>query len=407
MSTNELPATNEVSNQTSNVPAALETTVESPCPDLKIGIAPSAQSSARVVRLRFPGGAASTPLSPNKLAANRRNARRSTGPRTVVGKLASRMNAVRHGILSSAVVVRGVRIQEQEDEFKALRDQSWECLVPVGRVEEMLVDKIVTAWWRSRRALIAETGEIVKSVDGGLRRREDGATRVYATLIDPIRDASASLEGSTDGLDFLSTVLQRVREGMAKDGELTYGAVRIDGEGGSRGGPNALTRRLWEYLWKFRDNLKAVKVRPGGNGENPHLNPLPVIGRGDADEVGRREDEVTDTEAHASATAAPFAGQFSVEEVKERHQLAVERYIELKLIDYTELRRKCLEREDKSETVHQAADVLPSSEVLEKIMRYEGSLERQLYRALNQLERLQRRRGGEKVAAPLMMDVMR
>jgi len=51
--------------------------------------------------------------------------------------------------------------------------------------------------------------------------------------------------------------------------------------------------------------------------------------------------------------------------------------------------------------------VLPSSEVLEKIMRYEGALERQMYRAMNQLERLQRRRGGEKLAAPLMMDVMK
>src|SRR6266446_6031645 len=47
------------------------------------------------------------PLSVNKVAANRRNARRSTGPLTLRGKEASRMNAVRHGILSSAVVVRG------------------------------------------------------------------------------------------------------------------------------------------------------------------------------------------------------------------------------------------------------------------------------------------------------------
>ena len=85
----------------------------------------------------------------------------------------------------------------------------------------------------------------------------------------------------------------------------------------------------------------------------------------------------------------------------------MERYIELKLIDYAELRRKSMEREYKEETAQQAADVLPSSEVLEKIMRYEGSLERQLYRAMNQLERLQRRREGEDVKAPLMMDVMK
>src|ERR1019366_2756716 len=87
-----------------------------------------------------------------QFAANRENARKSTGPRTLHGKLASRMNAVKHGILSSAVVVRGLRIREHEEEFKSLRDQCWECLAPVGRMEEMLVDKIVAAQWRSRRA---------------------------------------------------------------------------------------------------------------------------------------------------------------------------------------------------------------------------------------------------------------
>ena len=48
----------------------------------------------------------------------------------------------------------------------------------------------------------------------------------------------------------------------------------------------------------------------------------------------------------------------------------------------------CEEREEKEEEAHQAAAVLPSPEVLEKIMRYETRLERQMYRAMAQLERL-------------------
>lgn len=81
-------------------------------------------------------------VSAKVLSANRRNTGKSTGPRTARGKEASRMNAVKHGILSGAVVVRGLRIQEQEGEFKMLREQCWECLAPVGRIEEMLVDRI-------------------------------------------------------------------------------------------------------------------------------------------------------------------------------------------------------------------------------------------------------------------------
>jgi hypothetical protein len=38
-------------------------------------------------------------------------------------------------------------------------------------------------------------------------------------------------------------------------------------------------------------------------------------------------------------------------------------------------------------------------------MRYEANLERQLYRALNQLERLQRLRKGESVPPPVVVQV--
>ena len=65
----------------------------------------------------------------------------------------------------------------------------------------------------------------------------------------------------------------------------------------------------------------------------------------------------------------------------------------------------CAEREEQEEAARQAAAVLPSMEVLEKILRYETKLERQLCRAMAQLERLQRMRRGEAVPAPLSVAV--
>jgi hypothetical protein len=299
-------------------------------------------------------GTSPIPLSANKLAANRRNAGRSTGPRTLTGKLSSRMNAVKHGILSSAVVVRGLRIQEQEDEFRAVREQYWECLAPVGRVEEMLVDKIVTAWWRSRRALIAETGEIVKSVDDGRQHRADREPISQWLFMDPTHDASVALMKSTAGLDYRKHILETVRENMKRDGELTEKTLEWVRQR-FMNMPNNMTRALDGFRETYLGNPEAL----------------------------------------------------SPEELKLRHQTAVERYVEATLGWQAELNAEHRDREDKAETAGQAADVLPSVEVLEKIMRYEGSLDRQLYRAMNQLERLQRRRGGEKLAAPLMMDVMK
>ena len=57
-------------------------------------------------------------------------------------------------------------------------------------------------------------------------------------------------------------------------------------------------------------------------------------------------------------------------------------------------------RQSERAPAHQAAAVLPAADTLDKILRYETTLERQLYRAMNQLERLQRRRQGESVPVP-------
>src|SRR5450432_2123680 len=66
--------------------------------------------------------------SAKSIAANRKNAGKATGPRTAGGKAVTRLNAMRHGILSTEVVVRGLRIQERADEFRDLRDRCWKSL---------------------------------------------------------------------------------------------------------------------------------------------------------------------------------------------------------------------------------------------------------------------------------------
>ena len=303
-------------------------------------------------------------VSPKMLASNRRNARKSTGPRSLQGKVASRMNAVRHGILSSAVVVRGVRIREHEEEFKALREECWKSLAPVGRIEEMLADKIVTAQWRLRRALMAETGEIVLSVDGGRRRRASREPLPLGIFSNPFQDGARQMEKSSQGLDYLKAVLRSVRADVEREGELTQAAYdRLLERFMNK--PNSLTRELLEYRERMAaDASSFAKASADGEGTNP-------------------------------------------EEIKDIYRRAVLRYIEEKLVEYAELSSQSEEREDKEETAWQAANILPEAEVLEKILRYEGALNRELYRAMNQLERLQRRREGEEVTAPLMMDVMK
>ena len=93
------------------------------------------------------------------------------------------------------------------------------------------------------------------------------------------------------------------------------------------------------------------------------------------------------------------------EALRTRHKEEVMKYLDRQIsqIGFCMDRRE--EREDAEERARQSAAVLPSAEVLEKILRYETALERQLFRAMNQLERLQRRRLGENIPAPLTMDI--
>jgi hypothetical protein len=76
-------------------------------------------------------------------------------------------------------------------------------------------------------------------------------------------------------------------------------------------------------------------------------------------------------------------------------------YLDREIRMFTWSETRCEERERMEEQARQAAAVLPSLEVLEKISRYETKLERQMYRAMAQLERLQRMRQGEALPAPV------
>jgi hypothetical protein len=81
------------------------------------------------------------------------------------------------------------------------------------------------------------------------------------------------------------------------------------------------------------------------------------------------------------------------------------RVIDLKLGQIQSQEQRCRKREAAEEQARQAAAVLPAPEVLDKILRYETKLERQMYRAMSQLERVQRMRCGEALPPPLTMEV--
>lgn len=87
-----------------------------------------------------------------RLAANRQNATKSTGPKTPAGRLTSAKNAMKHGLTSRDVLGAG----ELPADFEAFAAALVNQLAPVGAVEAMLADRVVCCAWRCRRAVTLE-----------------------------------------------------------------------------------------------------------------------------------------------------------------------------------------------------------------------------------------------------------
>jgi len=87
--------------------------------------------------------------------------RRATGPRTELGKQRSSQNAIKHGIFLDGTVLKG----ESHAKYRSLLRELWEALLPEGKLEEILVEKLATNLLRHRRLLAAEGAEIRKNVE--------------------------------------------------------------------------------------------------------------------------------------------------------------------------------------------------------------------------------------------------
>jgi hypothetical protein len=173
--------------------------------------------------------------SEKRAAANRQNARRSTGPRTAAGKRAVRLNALKHGLLAAEVIIRTGDGAENETVFRRLVDQLRQQLDPQGIREELAVEEIAVLLWRQRRAVRAETGEIRRGADTVTwemrehRRKELGAsvrrlrTR-NAHLLGMDQDA-VSLQQDALGVQYLLDVLAEAREEVEITGSLSRDTV--------------------------------------------------------------------------------------------------------------------------------------------------------------------------------------
>jgi hypothetical protein len=280
--------------------------------------------------------------------------RKGTGPRTQLGKERSKRNAVTHGVFSKAVVLKG----ESQAEFDALLNGLRNDRQPVGTLEELLVEKLATLFWRNCRLLIAEGAEIRASSEFVVSDKQELQWQEVSRL------PQLSLNG---------------------------GLIRWIANPHSLQGCLNLLRGLEEGIEArgFVPNLDRVILTTlyGRYEEGNWLHTLPCSYL-----LWSRVAAVSEEERKQN-------GLPSCLDAKEGFLAELRKLIEW-LCLYEKEQLRILAGKLGLESLRQN---VPDAPRLDRLLRYETSLDRSMERTLNQLERLQRMRLGR--PAPLSIDL--
>jgi hypothetical protein len=182
-----------------------------------------------------------------QIEANRRNAEKSTGPKTEAGKQSSRCNAVRHG-LTAETVIGALEDAEDYRAFEAAITADYDAQ---SAVERELVLRLASVLWRLRRATTMETGlfEIqaahLRDYRQNRRLLLDSHDIIHAMRQRP--DSGNTDAGSHDTLSVMETVPDSEKSSNVHTGEFARCFLRLANL------PNFTLDRLSRYeatLWR-------------------------------------------------------------------------------------------------------------------------------------------------------------
>lgn len=286
-------------------------------------------------------------------ASGQASIRKGTGPRTAQGKERSKLNALKHGLLSKVVLLKGESRAEYLSLLNGLRDD----LQPEGTFEAVLVENLAALLWRKRRLFQAENAEVSERMEF---TDIDSITKRYVEAWDQSR---AAIE-SGGLLKFInnSIVVREAIEVLASFRQVltTYG---------------------------FRQDSRLLAKLCGGDqdGGTPH---------------GLR----LHYELYAALVRLAQKGGDDKSEETELKQIMVAS-IDSEIERLTNLEKVLKIIESQRTEYQSSAAIIPGQEASDRLLRYETHFSREIDRVLNQLERLQRIRKGQPVPPTLNVNL--
>jgi len=279
--------------------------------------------------------------------------RKGTGPRSVQGKERSKLNTLKHGLFSQVVLLK----EESRAKYLSLLNGLRDDLQPHGTLEAVLVENLAALFWRKRRLFQAENAEISAKMEF---TEIDSIAKRYVEAWDQSR---AAIE-SGGLLKFINNPIvvreAKVTLAMFRQVVIACGFMegsrlltKLYGEDEDEGTPYGL--RLFYEL--YATTARLAKERGDDKSEETKLKEIIVT--------------YVDSEVERLTELEKFAGKADTQRIEYKSSAAI----------------------------------IPSQEISERLLRYETHLSREIDRALNQLERLQRMRKGQPVPPTLNVNV--
>lgn len=291
--------------------------------------------------------------SQKQIEANRKNAQKSTGAKTPEGKAIVRLNAVTHGVTAEAAVIPFV---ENPEDWEAHRQGIIESLSPVGHLETVLAERIAMLIWRLGRANRCER-ELVALEQERMEEKHFEYNNEYKSL---------------KAISYQIGEYKRLRNLF----------VRLPRMQGDQSIQNYDAIALFDAAAEVAENTNTDDLDIPGFPEDETLEDFDGwtadILRGALQAMADSEETTYDDMFDATRLRLAFK--------EAKAKLELEKAA-------TEIERKRRKK------------LLPDTPILDKLYRYESHLERSLYKAMREIERVQAIRKGQPVTQPVEVEV--
>jgi hypothetical protein len=325
---------------------------------------------------------------------------RRRGPKTPAGKIAVRLNAATHGILSASPVVNEY---ERAEDWEEHRRSVVDSLGPDNGMEQVLAERVALCSWRLNRVVLYESERASELQEGAVesvrerRKRRLETEQLFARVGDEVlTDLGILIEAHPLNALEDAGMARRIYRAVERLFDAPPGAAVKGGEGAAileEAARHAVKQAAYQAgeepaAGDVIERAEGLLERMPGAPQDAFLEDLDYTIGWLRELVGWLAVEAggtPDTGTVDGSVVGPGEAVMEALHTAARHEDAI--------------KAAKAEKAEAELLAERRARILPDRADLEKIARYEAHLSRQMYQALHELEALQARRVGK--GAPL------